>query len=234
MKKTFLLSLLTFITVTFSFAQNVAINATGALPDNSAMLDVSSTTKGFLPPRMTQSQRNSISLPATGIIIYQTDATTGLFCNKGTPAAPNWQLIGPAPLLSYGYFSGNQSQEATSSFQDLDLNTANVTEDITLSFPGRAIIAKTGLYRIAYQLNVEISPGGITWVNITVNGVNTSPVDSRQTGSNGSSVIASMSDERIMMLNAGDAVSIRIRGTVSFGANNVRCNNRSLFITQLR
>jgi len=233
MKKTFLLSLISFV-VSFSFAQNVGINATGSLPDNSAMLDVSSTTKGFLPPRMTMAQRNLISLPATGIIIYQTDGTTGLFCNKGTPAAPNWQLIGPAALLSYGYFSGNQSQDATSSFQDLILTTANAAEDILLFFPGRAIITKTGLYRIAYQLTVEINFGGTTWVNIAVNGVNTSPVDSRQTGVNSATPVASMSDERIMMLNAGDAVSIRIRGDGLGTFNNVRCSNRSLFITQLR
>ena len=35
------------------FSQNVGINSTGAAPDASAMLDVSSTTKGFLMPRMT-------------------------------------------------------------------------------------------------------------------------------------------------------------------------------------
>ncbi len=104
MKKTFLLSIILFV-ATFSFSQNVGINATGALPDSSAMLDVSSTTKGFLPPRMTLAQRNLISLPATGIIVYQTDDVNGLYVNKGTAAVPDWQLIGPASPLSYGYFS---------------------------------------------------------------------------------------------------------------------------------
>jgi hypothetical protein len=37
-------------------AQSVGINATGAAPDNSAMLVVSSTTQGFFPPRMTYVQ----------------------------------------------------------------------------------------------------------------------------------------------------------------------------------
>ena len=77
MKKIFLVFLLTIGTATFSFAQNVAINADASLPNSSAMLDVSSTTKGFLPPRMTLAQRNLINLPATGIIIYQTDDVTG-------------------------------------------------------------------------------------------------------------------------------------------------------------
>ena len=42
-------------------------------PATSAKLDVSSTTQGFLPPRMTRSQRNAISSPATGLTVYNTD-----------------------------------------------------------------------------------------------------------------------------------------------------------------
>jgi hypothetical protein len=52
----------------------VAINTDDSSPDNSAMLDVKSTEKGFLPPRMNSSQRNAISSPATGLIIYNTDS----------------------------------------------------------------------------------------------------------------------------------------------------------------
>lgn len=44
-----------------------------------AKLDVVSTTSGFLPPRMTEAQRLAISLPADGLIVYQTDATFGLY-----------------------------------------------------------------------------------------------------------------------------------------------------------
>lgn len=44
----------------------------------SAILEASSTTKGFLPPRMTKAQRNAISAPADGLTIYQTDNTPGM------------------------------------------------------------------------------------------------------------------------------------------------------------
>lgn len=47
-------------------------------PDASAQLDVSSTSKGFLPPRMTFAQRNSIGTPSAGLIVWCTDCgTTG-------------------------------------------------------------------------------------------------------------------------------------------------------------
>jgi hypothetical protein len=50
----------------------VAINIDGTSPDNSAMLDVKSTTKGLLIPSMTTTQRNAIVSPAEGLIIYNT------------------------------------------------------------------------------------------------------------------------------------------------------------------
>jgi len=53
-------------------AQSVGINADGSAPDNSAMLDVSSTTKGFLPPRMTTAQIEAIVNPADGLTVYNT------------------------------------------------------------------------------------------------------------------------------------------------------------------
>src|ERR1035438_9078743 len=74
-------------------AQGVAVNATGAAADTSAILDVSSTTRGMLVPRMTKAQRNGIILPATGVQVYQTDSTPGFYYNSGTPSSPLWALI---------------------------------------------------------------------------------------------------------------------------------------------
>jgi hypothetical protein len=78
----------------FTYAQNVGINADGSVPDNSAMLDIKSNVKGILIPRMTQTERTAISLPATGLLVYQTDATAGFYYNTSTPASPVWTLIG--------------------------------------------------------------------------------------------------------------------------------------------
>ncbi|PHS04123.1 MAG: hypothetical protein COA88_14230 [Kordia sp.] len=53
-------------------------------PDASAMLDITSTTSGVLTPRMIQAQRDAIVAPATGLLIYQTDNTSGFYYFDGT------------------------------------------------------------------------------------------------------------------------------------------------------
>ncbi len=54
------------------FAQ-VSVNTDGSDPDPSAMLDVKSTSKGFLPPRMTEAQRNAISGAVEGLVVWCTN-----------------------------------------------------------------------------------------------------------------------------------------------------------------
>ena len=79
--------LVVFFTV-FSFiasAQSLSINTDGSTANASAMLDVKSTIKGMLIPRMTRSQRDAISSPATGLIIFQNAPdSTGLYYYNGT------------------------------------------------------------------------------------------------------------------------------------------------------
>jgi hypothetical protein len=50
----------------------------------SARLQVDSTTQGFLPPRMTSTQRDAIASPATGLVVYQTDGVEGLYVRTST------------------------------------------------------------------------------------------------------------------------------------------------------
>jgi hypothetical protein len=59
-------------------------NAAPPNPNASAVLQADSTTKGFLPPRMTAAQRTAIASPATGLIVYQTDGVEGLWLRTST------------------------------------------------------------------------------------------------------------------------------------------------------
>jgi hypothetical protein len=61
---------------------NVGIN--NSSPHVSAVLDVASTTKGFLPPRMLQTERTAITSPAIGLMVYQTDMVEGIYVYKST------------------------------------------------------------------------------------------------------------------------------------------------------
>jgi uncharacterized protein (TIGR02145 family) len=96
------------ISVTGLYAQ-VAVNSDGTQPDNSAMLDVKSTSRGLLIPRMTISQRGTINNPATGLLIYCTEDKQ-FYSNQGTPASPNWVMLNSQWIISGSniyYNSGN-------------------------------------------------------------------------------------------------------------------------------
>ncbi len=73
-KYQFLVSLV-FLTLlnTSKLAAQLGIGTTA--PDASSILDVSSTSKGFLMPRMSNTQMNAISSPAEGLMVYNTDAS---------------------------------------------------------------------------------------------------------------------------------------------------------------
>lgn len=71
---------LTFFAFLFFSATSIAQVGIGInTPEPSAQLDVSSTERGFLPPRMTSAQRNLIATPATGLLIFQTDNSAGYY-----------------------------------------------------------------------------------------------------------------------------------------------------------
>lgn len=75
------------ILIAISVKAQVGIGTTS--PDGSAQLEVLSSSKGILIPRLTASQRGNISSPANGLLIYQTDNTPGFyFYNNG-----QWQRL---------------------------------------------------------------------------------------------------------------------------------------------
>lgn len=72
-----------------NFQSNGSLVVGGSSADASSIIDITSTTKGFLPPRHTTTQMNAVSSPATGLAVYNTDATMGLNYNGSA-----WKSIG--------------------------------------------------------------------------------------------------------------------------------------------
>ena len=85
--------------ISFSAFAQVGINTEGTTPDASAMLDIKSTDKGLLIPRMTGAQRVGISTPAIGLIIYQTDGFSGFYFFNSSSA---WIRLGGSNLIGSG------------------------------------------------------------------------------------------------------------------------------------
>jgi len=108
MKKLFFL-FVALICICEAYTQNVGIGT--STPNNSALLEVNSTIKGFLPPRMIAAQRNAIASPVAGLIIYCIDCGT----NGGEPEYYNgtaWvnMIGGPAaaPLAIGNSYQGGK------------------------------------------------------------------------------------------------------------------------------
>lgn len=109
-KYCFISLLATFFIINTSSAQNVGINSDGSAPNTNAMLDIVSPAtgngKGLLIPRVTQAQRTTADAglagglldgsgdlrggAAHGLMVYQTDGTSGFYYNTSGTPTPNW------------------------------------------------------------------------------------------------------------------------------------------------
>ena len=165
--------LLASICIVITFAhinaqEGVAINNASANPDASAMLDVTSTVKGILIPRMTLAQRNLISSPSNSLLIYQTNSAPGFYYYESTAAKwlalkstglenitenskDGWRLVGATPA-HYG-------------------NIGNYALDLSLSGVASTSNGATGNYSFASGRRTEAS--GVASVAM---GYNTSAV----------------------------------------------------------
>jgi hypothetical protein len=74
MKKSIFLILLILLNSRIVISQ-MSVKADGSPPDNSAMLDVQSTDKGVVIPRMTHAQRDAIQDPIEGLMVYCTNCS---------------------------------------------------------------------------------------------------------------------------------------------------------------
>jgi hypothetical protein len=143
--------------VIFAFALKAQTNNVGIgtnTPNNSSILDLTSTTRGFLAPRMTGAERIAIATPAQGLLVYQTDAPSGFYFYNGAV----WVQFA---LGSFWSLAGNTTTNPTTDFigttdaQPLVMKTNN-TERIRILSGGNVGINTTN----ASQL-FEVQNGNI-------------------------------------------------------------------------
>ena len=158
-----------------AFAQ-IGINATNTPPSSSAMLDVSSTTKGMLIPRMTSGQRTSIT-GTQGLMVY--DITTNTFWYHN---GSNWNQVISTTLtnlwsnvgqdLYYNNVVGNNPNSTytnSTNFPIPDDNTTGITSTINVPLTGN--ITNPDFVTISLAMNHTYA-GDLVVTLIAPNGTN--------------------------------------------------------------
>ena len=154
--KNLFLSICFIVVSAISFAQEqkatkLHVGTTTATSDASAALDVTSTTKGFLPPRMTTTERDNINSAAKGLMVYNTTLNC-LQVNTGTPATPVWTCLSGTAATDpstngTGVVSAYACNTASAGTMTAGTMVSGVTQTIT------ATVTTAGTYSISTTEN---------------------------------------------------------------------------------
>jgi hypothetical protein len=124
-------------------SQSVGIGTNA--PNSSAQLDIVSTNKGLLMPRMTAAQRTAIATPATGLTVYQTDGTAGFYFYNGA----GWSQLGTG--------GGGSNPWTISGNNIYNSNTANVGIGITAPLEKLHVKGDTRVDAINNSVGVDLA-----------------------------------------------------------------------------
>ena len=114
MKKITLIALMLFTALGYS---QVGINTNN--PDASSALEIESTTGGILIPRLTETQRDDISAPATGLMIYQTNGTSGFYFWDGAAWTKIDGVAGPQGIQGFAGAAGLDGTDGNDGVQGI-------------------------------------------------------------------------------------------------------------------
>lgn len=99
-------------TSVFAQKENVGIGTSN--PDASAVLDLQSSNKGLLIPRMSLEQRKNINRPATGLMIYQTSENPGFYFYNGNDWKPLTEATEDAKSIALDADNWSKNGDAVS------------------------------------------------------------------------------------------------------------------------
>ena len=152
--------LLLFMVADIGSHAQVGINASGIAPAVSAMLDLNSTTKGLLIPRMTDAQRIAIIAPANGLMVYQTNVNgplspEGYWYYDGLLVAWVPVVGGGLPWTLVGNAGTNPATDyvGTSDAQHFTMRTNNVERMRLQTGTGRLGIGTAGVPNELVEIN---------------------------------------------------------------------------------
>jgi hypothetical protein len=121
-------------------------------PDQSSLLDIVSTTSGLLIPRMPQNDRNNITNPAAGLLIYQTDNTPGFYYFNGS-----WLPLQDGGSDTDWVISGNDMYNGNTG----NIGIGNTAPDTKLHITGTTVIGSAG--DSVTLFSNDFSSGGVTY-----------------------------------------------------------------------
>lgn len=157
--KTIMSIIFCFITLVAG-SQNISISdEANKTADSSAVLDISSTSKGMLIPRMTQAQRESIQSPANSLMVYQTDQNPGFWYFKEEGKSPGWIRITSANDALWTPDSTGQSVVLSDPDNKVGIQTDNPASPLSV---GGIIEAMDGGFKFpdgSVQSTASFSPG---------------------------------------------------------------------------
>jgi hypothetical protein len=172
-------------------------------PHASAKLDITSTDKGFLPPRMTALQRTGIGSPANGLMVYQTDGTPGLYYFNGT----SWIFIINSTTNVVSVVNGGTGTTTSTGTGSVVLNTNPSIANQTLTTPALGVATGTSI-----TLTGSLIGGNTNTSNISGFGASIVPISANYS-------ITAADNGEIIQSNASGAITITIPTGLPTGFN---------------
>lgn len=211
------LSLLLFVVA--AHAQNIGIGTTQ--PDASAALDISSSNKGLLIPRIDLSIA-APAAPATGLMVFNTNTAyiggTGLYINMGTSAVPQWtQLV---PSTSGGFVRNQTSQQANANFNISGAGIIGNTLKVGVAAQRPLIVQSSDQLRTSLQLS-NTSNAQANWDLVALGSLSSSPGGfALRNSSNGTIVLNATQNGSVAINKSGvPTAALDVNGDIKASGN---------------
>lgn len=157
-------------------------------PAASALLDLTSTNKGILIPRMTAAQKTTITSPSTGLLIFQTDAPAGFYYYNGSGWLNMSNLGTNSRYIPYSsnvtFYAGGQSLAGAAGGTYMDITNSDLVIDVPSGFSSNRVVIKwdtwgdlnttnSGHGSLRYKM-IQTGTSSNTYNSVAMNGWSTS------------------------------------------------------------